>query len=56
MLKRLIKPRFIMGFSALIIVSVMMGSGVVESDVGVAIIVGILMSFGAYYAESPKEK
>lgn len=56
MLNDLLQPRFMIGFSALVIVGILMFAGVVEPDMGMALIVGVLVSFGAYYMRSPRSK
>lgn len=54
-LKRLAKPRFIIGLVALLMVSMLTFTETIESSVGVALIIGILTAFGAYYAEPPRK-
>lgn len=52
----LLKPRFIIGLVALIAAVLMMYTETISAEVGVTMIIGILVAFGAYYMRSPKDR
>ncbi len=49
----LIKPRFVIALVALVATVALTYTGTIDADVGVTIILGILVAFGAYYMRSP---
>lgn len=48
----LLKPRFIIALVGLVIVGVLMGTGQVEQNTGLVILVGILAAFGVYQSSA----
>lgn len=54
--KRLAKPRFILAVLGLIIISALIFSETIESEVGIPIIVAILAAFGVYEGYKSKSK
>lgn len=55
-IKQLAKPRFIIGLVALVVVAAMTITETIGSEVGIALIIGILSAFGAYHAQPPQNK
>lgn len=52
----LLKPRFVIAAISLVLTTLLMMTGDIPTSLGTSIIIGVLVAFGAYHADSPKRK
>lgn len=55
-IRELLKPRFVIGVISIVGVFILMFTETIDADAGISLLIGILISFGAYYVTSPRDR